>query len=155
MKYAEWIAGVPCEITNDPIWKMQVYRLALFAADIGRRDAVSLIKKPVARGVADQLFRSLCSISANLTEGYSRSKAPDRARFFEIALGSARECRDWYFKARQDLPADVVAHRMAMLSQIIGMLTLLIPQQRRQGLREEPASYEASTWPEDKDVPAP
>jgi hypothetical protein len=43
--------------------------------------------------VADQLHRSLGSISANLTEGYSRSKGLDRARFLEFALGSARKPR--------------------------------------------------------------
>jgi hypothetical protein len=28
MKYAEWVDGVMLEIANDPIWKMEVYRLA-------------------------------------------------------------------------------------------------------------------------------
>jgi hypothetical protein len=28
MKYDEWILSVPGEITNDPIWKLEVYRLA-------------------------------------------------------------------------------------------------------------------------------
>jgi hypothetical protein len=32
MKYAEWLETVPSEITNDPIWKLEVYRLALFAS---------------------------------------------------------------------------------------------------------------------------
>ncbi len=98
MNYAQWLESVPKEIRNDPIWKLEVYRLSLFAADIGWKDAEVLCRKPLMRSLADQLCRSLGSISANLTEGFSRSKGPDRARFFEIALGSARESRDWYIK---------------------------------------------------------
>lgn len=74
MKYAEWILLVPSEITNDPIWKLEVYRLALFAGDIGWTDLLAISKQPLMYSIADQLHRSLDSISANLTEGYSRSK---------------------------------------------------------------------------------
>lgn len=95
MRYTEWLESVPYEIANDPIWKLHVYRLALFLADIDWKDMEALSRKRLMRSIADQLWRSLGSISANLTEGYSRSKGPDRARFFEIALGSARESRDW------------------------------------------------------------
>lgn len=35
MKYIEWQKAVFSEIKNDPIWKLEVYRLALFAGDIG------------------------------------------------------------------------------------------------------------------------
>jgi hypothetical protein len=112
MNYAEWLATVPSEITNDPIWKLEVYRPALFAGDIGWEDVLKVSKEKLMYSVADQLHRSLGSISANLTEGYSRSKGPDRARFFEISLGSARESRDWYYKSRHVLPAEVVKHRI-------------------------------------------
>jgi hypothetical protein len=104
MNYAEWLSTVPPEITHDPIWELEVYRLALFIDDIGWQDVLALSKNNLMWGVADQLHRSLGSISANLTEGYSRSKGLDRARFFEISLGSARESRDWYYKSRPVLP---------------------------------------------------
>jgi len=99
MKYAEWTDTVFAEIKNDPIWRLEVYRLALFAGDIGWTDVLAISKNPLMFSVADQLHRSVDSISANLTEGYSRSKGLDRARFLEIALGSARESRDWYYKS--------------------------------------------------------
>ena len=35
MNYQEWLASVPAAITDDLLWKMKVYRLALFAADLG------------------------------------------------------------------------------------------------------------------------
>ncbi len=141
MNYREWQDTVPSEISNDPIWKLEVYRLALFAGDIGWHDVLALSKNPLARNTADQLNRSLGSISANLTEGYSRSKGLDRARFFEYALGSARESRDWYYKSRHILDENVITHRMDLLSKIVAMLTPIIRHQRSNSIREEQAEY--------------
>src|SRR5574339_1134758 len=143
MNYAEWLSIVPSEITNDPIWKLEVYRLALFAGDIGWEDIQKLSKEKLTFSVADQLHRSLGSISANLTEGYSRSKGLDRARFIEMALGSARESRDWYYKSRHVLPEDVVKHRMELLTHIISMLVPMISHQRKYSIRDEQTEYAA------------
>jgi four helix bundle protein len=107
--------------------------------------------------VADQLYRSLGSISANLTEGYSRSKGLDRARFFEYSLGSARESRDWYYKSKQSLSAEVVKHRMGLMSHIIALLVPMISHQRKNALREESAEYltQPSHFSIDSEVPIP
>lgn len=157
MKYAEWQETVFIEIRKDPIWKLEVYRLALFAGDIGRHDVLFISKQPLMYSVADQLHRSLGSISANLTEGYSRSKGLDRARFIESSLGSARESRDWYYKSRHVLKEEVVAHRIGLTTHIIGMLTPMIPHQRKNAIREEPAEYitQSSTFSLDSEVPMP
>lgn len=141
MKYDEWLETVPPEITNDPIWKLEVYRLALFAGDIGWNDVLSLSKNNLMWSVADQLHRSLGSISANLTEGYSRSKGLDRARFFEFSLGSARESRDWYYKSRHVLSPEIVKHRMGLVTLIVSMLVPMISHQRSNAIREEEAEY--------------
>jgi four helix bundle protein len=155
MNYAEWLGTVPSEITNDPIWKLEVYRLALFAGDIGWNDVLALSKNNLMWSVADQLHRSLGSISANLTEGYSRSKGLDRARFFEISLGSARESRDWYYKSRHALLSEVVKHRMGLTTKIISMLTPMIYHQRKNALREEQAEYLANEASFDLDMEIP
>ena len=157
MNYSEWLGTVPPEITGDPIWKLEVYRLALFVGDIGWNDALAISKNNLMWSVADQLHRSLGSISANLTEGYSRSKGLDRARFFEISLGSARESRDWYYKARHVLSASVIQHRMSLVTHIIGMLTPMIQHQRKNAIREERAEYNApsSAFSLDSEVPMP
>jgi four helix bundle protein len=155
MKYAEWIENVPSEIKNDPIWKLEVYRLALFVGDIGWQDILVLSQKPIMLRVADQLQGSLGSISANLTEGYSRSKGLDRARFFEYSLGSARESRDWYYKSRHVLPEEVIKHRIGLTTHIIAMLTSMIPHQRKNAIREEKAKYITSTFSLDSEVPMP
>ena len=157
MKYSDWLSTVPSEITNDPIWKLEVYRLALFADDIGWNDVIALSKNNLMWGVADQLHRSLGSISANLTEGYSRSKGLDRARFFEFSLGSARESRDWYYKSRHVLPAEVVKHRMELITRVVSMLAPMISHQRKNALREEQAEYnlQSSILSFDSEVPFP
>lgn len=158
MKYAEWQETVFIEIRKDPIWKLEVYGLALFAGDIGWGDVLAISKQPLMYSIADQLHRSLGSISANLTEGYSRSKGLDRARFIEIALGSARESRDWYYKARHALKEEVVSHRVGLTTHIVGMLTPMIPHQRKNALREEKAEYlttQPSTFSFDSEVPMP
>ena len=157
MNYAEWLSTVPAEITNDPIWKLEVYRLALFADDIGWSDVLALSKNNLMWGVADQLHRSLGSISANLTEGYSRSKGLDRARYIEISLGSARESRDWYYKSRHVLPAEVIKHRLGLTTRIISMLAPMIPHQRKHAIREEQAEYniQPSIFSLDSDIPLP
>ena len=107
--------------------------------------------------VADQLHRSLGSISANLTEGYSRSKGLDRARFIEISLGSARESRDWYYKSRHVLSTEVVKHRMELVTRIISMLAPLIAHQRKNAIREEQAEYhiQPSDFSLDIEIPFP
>ena len=157
MNYTEWLSTVPPEITNDPIWKLEVYRLALFVDDIGWSDVLALSKNNLMWSVADQLHRSLGSISANLTEGYSRSKGLDRARFFEFSLGSARESRDWSYTSRHVLPTEVVKHRMELVTRIVSMLTPLISHQRKNAIREGQAEYniQSSTFLLDSEIPFP
>jgi len=39
MQYEEWERLVPETIRSDTLWKVEAYRLALFAADLGWYDA--------------------------------------------------------------------------------------------------------------------
>ncbi len=118
MKYQECEQNVPSEITNDMLWRMEIYRLALFTADLAWSDATKLAQDRRTRGLSDQLYRATGSISANVAEGYSRGTGRDRARFYEYALGSARESRDWYYKSRHMLGESVTSHRLDLLTQI-------------------------------------
>jgi four helix bundle protein len=142
LNYEEWLATVPDSITNDLLWKMKVYRLALFAADVGWHDVTKLARDRRTLELSNQLYRALGSISANIAEGYSRGSGKDRSRFYEYALGSARESRDWYYKARHVLGQPVVDHRLDLLSQIIRLLLVMIPDQRGRTLREDSSQYE-------------
>jgi len=91
--YEVWERTVPEGIKGDAVWNLRVYRLSLFAADLGWEDVCKLVRDRRTVGLADQLYRAIGSISANIVEGFSRGSGRDRARFYEYALGSARESR--------------------------------------------------------------
>ena len=147
--YEEWEGQVPAAIKNDVLWRMSVYRLALFVAELVWHDTLKLAKKPHMRSVADQLLRSGGGISAHIAEGYSRSSGKDQARFYEYGLGSSREARDWYFKSRHVLGSRVTEHRINLLTRIIQQLLRIVPAARQRGIREGPAEYTAQLDPTD------
>jgi four helix bundle protein len=130
MNYAEWEKKVPSVIRKDSLWTVEAYRLALFLADISWNDAKKLSKDNCTRSLSDQLYRSVGSISANIEEGYSKQSSKDRARFYEYALGSARESRGWYYKARHVLGDAISDHRMEFITQVIRLLIKMVPDQR-------------------------
>src|SRR5438445_3346413 len=69
--------------------KLDVYREAInFCGWVGEFLA-SISAKAAAK---DQLDRASTSIPLNIAEGNGKFSAKDRARFFEIARGSALEC---------------------------------------------------------------
>ena len=145
--YCSWEESVPKEFTGDPLWRVQVYRLALFAVDIAWRDVSKLAQDQRTRALSDQLYRALGSVSANLAEGYSRGTGRDRARFYEYALGSARESRNRYYAGRHILSSQVVDHRLSLLTQIIRLLLTMVRDQRGRPMREDAAPYDASDDP--------
>jgi four helix bundle protein len=140
--FSEWLATVPETITNDPLWRMKVYRMALFLGDLAWRDVTKLVSDRRTVGLADQLFRAVGSIGANIAEGYSRQSGKDRTRFYEYALGSTRESRHWYYQGRYVLSEKVAEHRVKVLAEIARLLLSIIPQERVRNLAEEPATYE-------------
>jgi four helix bundle protein len=133
---------VPETITNDPLWRMKVYRMALFLGDLAWHDVTKLASDRRTVGLADQLFRAVGSIGANIAEGYSRQSGKDRTRFYEYALGSTRESRHWYYQGRYVLSEKVAEHRVNVLAEIARLLLSIIPQERVRNLAEEPTSYE-------------
>ncbi|MCS3649159.1 four helix bundle protein [Salinibacter ruber] len=158
MTFESWKEGVPSEIRDDPLWGMRVYQLSLFASDVSWRDAGTLRDEERTQSLADQLYRAVGSIGSNVAEGYSRGTGRDRARFYEYALGSARESRDWYFKGRFVLGEDVAQHRLSFMTEIIRLLLTIVPQQRGGEIREPGSRYETADVDVDQllnDVPLP
>ncbi len=144
MNYENWIKSVPDSITRDALWNLKVYRLALFVSDIAWHDVTKLMQDRRTIGLADQLYRAIGSVGANISEGYSRGSGKDRARFYEYSLGSARESRNWYYNGRHVLGESVAQHRMEFLSQICRLLLTMLPAERVSYLREssdEEASF--------------
>ncbi len=141
MNYLEWEKSVPSVIKKDSLWTVEAYRLSLFLADISWHDATKLSNDRRTRSLSDQLYRSVGSISANIEEGYSKHSSKDRARFYEYALGSARESRGWYYKARHVLGEAVGDHRMGLTTQIVRLLIKMVPDQRGYKITEDSPEY--------------
>ena len=141
MTYEEWMKTVPQEIKDDPLWRMEVYQLSLFAEDLAWPDTTKLIRDKRTVSLADQLFRAVGSVGGNIAEGYSRQSGKDQARYYEYSLGSAREARNWYWPARHVLTDRVALHRIGLLTHIIRLLLKIIPSERGYHLHEEASEY--------------
>jgi four helix bundle protein len=110
--FEAWQKTVHQKIRNDPLWKFQVYPKALFAYDLAWDDCEHLIKDLRGRKIAEQLIRSVGSISANIEEGFGRGFGKDYTYRLRIATGEAREARGWYWKAKNLLLPKVLDHRL-------------------------------------------
>ena len=111
-----WEGTVSIAETGDPLWKLHAYRLARYQLHCCLTDIAEL-RPALNREGADQLRRSVASIGVNLSEGYSRQTAADRARFYAYALGSLREAAVWYLSLSGVLPAERLAHRLGLIAQ--------------------------------------
>jgi four helix bundle protein len=140
--FDEWVESVPIEIKNDPIWQMVLYWQALFLGELAWFDVCKLAQDKRTQRIADQLYRAVGGISTTICEGYSRRSNKDQARFYEYALGSSRETRDWYYKARYVLSEHVALHRIRLTVHVIRQLLKLVPEYRAREVREEVAQYE-------------
>ena len=128
--YEQWEEGVPEPIKGDSLWKIESYRLSLFLADLSWHDVTKLAQDRRTAGIADQLYRAVGKISSNIGEGYSRGTGKDRARFYEYALGSAREARDWYYKGRHILGDSPAAHRIGVCTTLTKLLLRMVSRER-------------------------
>ena len=136
MVYEEWLAQVPDGLKKDPIWQFKAYPKALLLFDLAWEDSERLLRDARGREIVKQLVRSAGSITANIDEGFGRGvDRGEYLQFLRYALGSARETRSWYYKARKLLAADVVQHRMSLCSEIIALLVTVIKKRRAKASR--------------------
>ena len=133
-QFEHWSLSPPPELVGDPIWKLPAFRIGLFLAPIARDDTDPLASDAHYAHVSDQLLRSVNSIAANITEGYPRHSGRERARFYEFALGSAREARYWYRSLARPLGDEAVWERTFLLTRAIKILTKAIPEERDRNL---------------------
>lgn len=126
--FARWERSTPPDLVGDAIWRLPAYRISRFLADVVRHDLKRI--HPRSARIADQLERAIGSIGINITEGYGRLHGRERARFYEFALGSAREAREWYVRSSTFLPKDAVLGRAKLLTRVMRILIVAIPQER-------------------------
>ena len=128
--YERWQATPPPELFGDPMWRLPAYRLSRFLASIVPSDADRIRERMRSTYLSDQLQRAVDSIGINIAEGYGRLHGRERARFFEFALGSAREAREWYARAERFLESGQAIGRARLLTRIVKILTVAVPQER-------------------------
>ncbi|MGH9662400.1 MAG: four helix bundle protein [Bryobacteraceae bacterium] len=132
-QFEQWQKRPPRDLIGDPLWRMTAYRISLFMADLVRLDARRLFDQGAPSHKVTQLESSVESVEANISEGYSKFSGKDRARFFEMALASAREARGWYRRSSQWLGTEEADERRMLLTQVIKILTVAIPRERSGG----------------------
>lgn len=130
--FARWVDSVPEQIRQDPLWKSDYYRLAVYFYELVWEDCDLLKRDYRGREIVKQLIRSAGSISANIEEAFGRGVgSADHTRILRIALGEARETRGWYLRARKLLSNDLFQSRLDLLGQIIALLVKTISNQRK------------------------
>ena len=111
------------------------YRKAKELFDFVARDMQLLKSDPRCYRLIAQQVASADSICANIEEGYGRLSRVEYVRFLDIARGSARETRGRYERMNHWLAPDVITERIALLDEIIGILTSSIAHMRKGGAK--------------------
>ena len=122
--------------------KLDVYRESIaFCGWVGEFIA-AISAKAAAK---DQLDRASTSIPLNIAEGNGKFSAKDRARFLEMARGSALECAACLdvLLVRKLASEEQVVPAKERLARIVQMLVGLLRKfsERADVLREEGANY--------------
>jgi four helix bundle protein len=129
---AKWEESVSSAETGDPLSKLHAYRVSRYLLDCCLTD-IRDAAPPMHPQTVDQLRRAVASISANLSEGYSRRTPNDRVRFYSYALGSVREATVWYTSVCAHLPSGRLQHRMDIIAQVRRLLLGVLGSVNRAG----------------------
>jgi four helix bundle protein len=128
--YEDWELSFPAALKTDLIWRVQAYRLASFIGDCAEADTRSTAHDPRFVPLGAQLCRAVCSIAANIAEGYSRKSARDRVRYYEYAVCSANETKVWYLRMRTEIDQAALDARIDLLQSITRLLLTMIRSSR-------------------------
>jgi four helix bundle protein len=93
-------------------------------------------------GLTSQMLRASLSITSNISEGFSRSTAADKANFYSIALGSTTELQNQYLLSRDvQLIDQETFQAAAQLSVVVHKLisSLIKAVNNGKGVRKKPA----------------
>ena len=126
---------VSVDDSQDPLGRMRVFELAGELIPDCYKDAKLLRTDPITEEIAGQLYTAVCSIEANISEGYSRSSGKDRALRFEYALGSVRESMSWYKSSLPILGEETVKDRRNRLEEMRRILLAIIPRERGKSMK--------------------
>ncbi|MDP9254376.1 MAG: four helix bundle protein [Verrucomicrobiota bacterium] len=126
--------------------KLDVYREAIDFCGWAGDFLAAISAKAAAK---DQLDRASTSIPLNIADGNGKFSAKDRARFFEMARGSALECAACLdvLLVRKLATEDQLVGQKDKLARIVQMLIGLLRKfsERAEVLREDESIYSAES----------
>ncbi len=91
MNYAEWEKGLPRDVTGDTLWKIEAYRLGLFAGYLAWEDVSKLVRDRRTLELTGQLYDAVGSVGAHivgpgsLIDKHSISRRNHRSRDNHVA----------------------------------------------------------------------
>ncbi|MEW6586525.1 MAG: four helix bundle protein [Nitrospirota bacterium] len=108
--------------------ELKVWQMGMDLFGEGVRDVEQFPKTETGRIIANQIIRSISSITANIAEGYGRRKGKEFEHYLYISRGSANETIDWYEKLRllRYIDNAVFENREQKCQEIRAMLSKMI-----------------------------
>ena len=110
----------------DRLESFGIYQLAGRLFEDFWNDSEILSRDFRGRELSKQQIRSLDSICANMEEGFGRGFGKELPQHLKISRGEARESHGRYKRCNHLLPSEIIAHRVAALTHIIGGLSKTI-----------------------------
>ncbi|TAK13468.1 MAG: hypothetical protein EPO32_05225 [Anaerolineae bacterium] len=139
--YLEWEKQVPRSIRGDNLWKLTLYRSALFISDLAEIDSETLEADPRFASTAGQLVESATVLGDHIAEGYSLPPGKDQIASYESALGAARQARALYLQVRPILGQSVADHRSELLANLIKETIAQMKSRHEKSAREQGLDY--------------
>lgn len=141
LSYQEWLLTVDKMVTRWSMWRLEVYRLAMYLAELAFLDVNRIVAQEPAFEGDDFLLRTT-KVGAKIAFGHGPGFRTIQLEGFNEALESARAARHWYEHASIWLGIERSRHRLRLLDIIIHNLLVLthVPQ----GF--DPEAYDDEHW---------
>lgn len=111
---------------QDRLEEFGAYAKGMELFDFVVEDMQRVRRNPLCFKLVPQQVGAADSICANIEEGYGRRTTAEYVNFLVIARGSAREALGRYRRMHHWIRAEVVAARVGLCNEIIGILTSTI-----------------------------
>ena len=118
---------------NDNLRRFGAHAKALELFDHVVADLTPLMNNLALHRLASQQFANADSVASNIEEGCGRGGHKEYAQFLIIARDSAQETSGRYGRFKHWLPANIVAQRIALCDEIVGILSASITTLRAKG----------------------
>jgi len=117
---------------RDNLLKFGAYAKALELFDLVVADMALLSGKRECERLVAQQIAGADSVASNIEEGYGRGSKREYAQFLVVTRGSAQETAGRYQRLSHWLPNEIIAARIALCDEIIGILSATIKRLRTQ-----------------------